>query len=111
MAAKLVNQIDKLNADKNFGKFVATKLGLTVFNRSRESWKANFDKADKTKELFKDFIKPVVNPVVNQEKKSLADPNFIIDKSGDENLLKRKKFETEEKKVKKPKKSSYLDDL
>jgi len=65
-------------------------------------------KEKKTKELFSDFI---TNKKPNPEKKEEF-CDFMIEKSGDENLLKRKNNdENVQEKKKKKKTKSYLDDL
>merc|ERR1712080_505449 len=109
------------NSDQ-YGKFISSHLGLSVFKRSREQWKANFDKKQKTKELFKEFLnkKPDDDEDTTTKTKKLPSnefSDFMIDKSGDQTLLKRNREQPDEQietKVAKKKKKvakSYLDDL
>merc|ERR1712029_1192979 len=88
LASRLIHSESKLNSDQ-YGKFVSGNLNLSVFKRSKEQWLASFDKEKKTKELFSDFI---TNKKPNPEKKEEF-CDFMIEKSGDENLLKRKNTE------------------
>jgi hypothetical protein len=130
VAAKLVNHETRLNGDQ-FGKFVSTNLGLSLFKRSREQWKASFDKKEKAKKLFSEFITKPPKAVIKVEfaevkKEDVVDDHggFLIDKSGDNDLLdeiepkknKKRQAETKteeiiEKKSHKKKSKSYLDDL
>lgn len=112
LASKMACHENKLNSDP-FGKFIASNLGLALFKRNKDLWKSNFDKVKKTKQLFSDFLK---KPKENHPVKQVEICDFMIEKSGDENLLKRKMDEdsSNEDKVKKKKKKetkSYLDDL
>ena len=121
LASKLCSEEIHLNSNQ-YGKFVSQNLGLNLFKRSKENWKSNFDKAQKTKALFEDFIKSP--PKSNMEPKSESSKKlFVLDTQGNPELLKKRKQETEmdiestnnselpvEKKKKKSKKS-YLDDL
>ena len=103
LAAKLSPHESKLISDQ-FGKFICNNLGLSLFKRSKDMWLASFDKKQKTKTLFKDFIK---------NEKKITSEEFVIDKVGD-NSLKRDLIENESElksPQKKAKKSSYLDDL
>ena len=95
------------------------------FLRSKENWKSNFDKAQKTKALFNDFIKspPLKSSNAEQKSEESSKKLFVLDTQGNPELLKKRKQETDmdiestnnselpvEKKKKKSKKS-YLDDL
>ena len=105
---------------------ISWKIFTFPFLRSKENWKSNFDKAQKTKALFNDFIKspPLKSSNVEQKSEESSKKLFVLDTQGNPELLKKRKQETEmdiestntnselpvEKKKKKSKKS-YLDDL
>jgi hypothetical protein len=121
LAAKLCSEEIQLNSNQ-YGKFVSQNLGLNLFKRSKENWKSNFDKAQKTKALFNDFIKsPPPKSNMDEQKSESSKKLFVLDTQGNPELLKKRKQEKEidntnnsefpvEKKKKKSKKS-YLDDL
>ena len=110
---------------EKFREINFTKKFYVSLLRSKENWESNFDKAQKTKALFNDFIKSPPLKSLNAEQKSEESSKklFVLDTQGNPELLKKRKQETEmdiestnnselpvEKKKKKSKKS-YLDDL
>ena len=123
LASKLCSEEIHLNSNQ-YGKFVSQNLGLNLFKRSKENWKSNFDKAQKTKALFEEFIKSPPKSNIMEPKSESSKKLFVLDTQGNPELLKKRKLENEmdssasnnvsefpvEKKKKKSKKS-YLDDL
>ena len=109
LASKLCQHESRLNSDQ-YGRFVSLHLNLNLYKRSPEEWKGSFDKAEKTKKLFSDFLQ--TKPAKPKESKG-----FVLDTQGDSTLLKSEKIETKEEPVepppkkKKKKAASYLDDL
>ncbi len=110
LVSRLVKHETRLNSDQ-YGKFIAINFGIATFKRSKDQWKASFDKKEKTKKMFNEFLAPSKEKKkLDKQEKEVTDEtesvnNFFIDDIGDKNLL------DNDKPPPKKKAKSYLDDL
>lgn len=136
IASELVGKEAQLLSNQ-FGKYIAYKAALSVFKRSKDQWKVVIGQQDKKRKVAEDFLSDLdsstkvkkqqmstkqnkistnVDHHSTNKKSKLDEPEFVIDRKGDESLKAdsvemSEPIVAEKKKEKKKKAKSYLDDL
>merc|ERR1719204_2113638 len=109
MASELSANIELLNANQQFGKFVSQNLFLSTFKRSKEEWRKCLEGKAKKSDLAKDFLAALDTKKPSQtsagqrasvkkrkEVKEEEEDEFVIDKVGEYGLDTKPEVKQEE---------------
>ena len=102
----------RLSSDPH-GKFVAERVGLAAFRRSREDWRSGVEGGERRREAARAFLDEI-GVDAKKRKKMAEEKSAVKDEEGKKEEEEEVAQPPEEPKVKKKKKKaakSYLDDL